>query len=99
MKLITTAFLLGTLAADVALAQSREETLKLISDTLAEVNNSQRAVYQNALPTSQTSEIIDSALQKIVDLRDELKDNPYVRISGFTVSIPWGVSVDLTFLD
>ena len=96
MKTAAIICLLTLTSAQMSFAQTRDETLKMISDTIADANET-REVMQGAYPASVVSERIEDSLKKIADLRDRLESNPYVRVISFTVSIPFGLSIDLEF--
>ena len=87
------------LSAAPSLSQSRDETLKLISDTMAKANEpfTQRpVVYGEAYPTGYFTSTLESSLKKVSELKDQLANNPYFRITAITISLPWGVSIELT---
>ncbi|MNE71845.1 hypothetical protein D3C80_1677480 [compost metagenome] len=45
---------------------------------------------------SVAADLFKDALKRVSDLQDQLKDNPYFRLSSFSVNVPWGVSVEFT---
>lgn len=94
--LLLSAVLLSTTPS---LAQSRDETLKLISDTMAEANEpftQKPVIYGEPYPTGYFTSTLESSLKKVAELKDQLANNPYFRITAITISLPWGVSVELT---
>lgn len=87
------------LSAAPSLGQSRDETLKLISDTMAKANEpfaQKPVIYGEPYPTGYVTSTLERALKTVSELKDQLADNPYFRITAITVSLPWGVSVELT---
>lgn len=95
--LLATAFVL--LSAAQLFAQTRDETLKLISDSLAKANEpfQQAPVsYGTPYPAGYMSGALKTALKTVADLKDQLSNNPYFRVTAVTISLPWGVSVELT---
>lgn len=82
-----------------SLGQSRDETLKLISDTMAKANEpftQKPVVYGEPYPTGYVTSTLERALKTVSELKDQLAGNPYFRITAITISLPWGVSVELT---
>ncbi|WP_284765384.1 hypothetical protein [Agrobacterium sp. CFBP2214] len=95
MKLFLATITLTAFCASTTLAQTREETLGVIADatvTLNEVNHAMNA-SENA---SVAAVLFKDALKRVSDLQDQLKDNPYFRLSSFSVNVPWGISVEFT---
>ncbi|MDP9791385.1 hypothetical protein [Agrobacterium tumefaciens] len=97
MKLFLAAFAFTAFCASTTLAQTRDETLKIIGDatvTLNEVNKAMMASENSSV----AADLFKDALKKVSDLQDQLKDNPYVRLSSFRVNVPWGISIEFTLV-
>lgn len=101
MKLIL-AMIVACLISNTAAAQenlSKEQTFAKISWALNDI----RLTFpnQSAIQNSSASfvqEKIDLALQKASSLQEQLKSNPFVRVKGFSVGFPSGLTVDFEFL-
>lgn len=72
---------------------TRDETLAVIARSMDEIQKTQI----NATPLSYFA--YEAHLKRISDLKDKLRDNPYVRVKGFTIGFPSGASVDFEFKD
>lgn len=78
---------------------TREQTVAEVSKRLAEI----QALYpppsaiaqMNVVPTFEIQQRLDKALERATALRDWLRDNPYMRVTGFSVNIPWGMTVNV----
>ncbi|MBB2973960.1 hypothetical protein [Mesorhizobium sp. RMAD-H1] len=79
---------------------TREETFQLLSRELAKIEeNSSEVQRYSTMPayTSLVKDKIQEAMKIAISLRDTLSGNPYVRVSGVSVTIPWGITLELTF--
>ena len=91
------ALVLGLCLSTGALAQGREETIAAASTRIAELQRSFTVEWHSASSDTAAAMAVRSALTKVLELRDSLAGNPYVRVSSFSVGIPAGISVELTF--
>ena len=77
---------------------ARADTVQNVSTELAKIQSSY--VASTAYAGSDTG-LIDSAMQiainQMIDLRNSLVDNPYVRLSGFSVGFPAGITAEFEF--
>jgi len=91
--------LLGFLSVEYAMAaDSREEALRTIAMTLASINAemAQANYSQNSLEaTVHTASVVERALKTLTELAEEYKNNPYVEVTGFTIGLPWNLSINL----
>lgn len=78
-------------------ALSRQATIDAVSDALTEINEPFAASSEGVQPAGWWGDRVDEAVTQVMDLRDVLAGNPFVRVSSFTVGFPWGVAVELTF--
>ncbi|MER9222994.1 hypothetical protein NKI48_29695 [Mesorhizobium sp. M0644] len=86
----------GTTAAQPMM--SREETLAYVSKQLAEIQGDAKQLQTyTTIEKSALQERIDEILRKAVELRDVLSTNHYVQVTGFSVTIPWGVTFEFAF--
>ncbi len=78
---------------------SQEETISLISEKLAAINEPFMQAYSGQpIPTESVVEnLINNSIQRVLELREQLSGNLYVRLNSFAVGIPSGVSVEFTF--
>lgn len=82
-----------------ALAEmSRDETYAFIAKEIAELQDEGRAMAEMS-DKSYMQKKAEAILKKARELRDVLRDNPYARVTGFSVGVPFGVSVDFAFTD
>jgi hypothetical protein len=99
---IGTAFLFALCAG--AFAQetpTRAETFQHISEVVAAATVESRELVESysTADASWLEERVDDLIAMANDLSLWLSDNPYARVSGFTVSIPWGLSIDFVFVE
>jgi hypothetical protein len=79
-----------------AQSPSREKTMEKVAEALAEI----AALNREWVMTHSTGDylnMIDSAIGIINGLGAFLSDNPWLRVGGFSVGLPAGVSVDFVF--
>ena len=72
---------------------SQAETFDYIGSALADINQTY-VMNQSSGPMADAMEL---AIDQVRALRDALAGNPYVRMDGFSVGFPAGISVDFTF--
>ena len=75
---------------------SREETMAKVAESLAKIAALNRE-WQMANDTGDYLGMIDSAMGIINGLDSFLSDNPWLRVGGFSLGLPAGVSVDFVF--
>lgn len=88
-----------TLMSSGALAQetlSREQALAEIARVMSEIEK------ENAGDLRPQSSWLyrfnfDSALRKATALKDRLASNPYVRVRGFSIGVPLGLTLEVEF--
>jgi hypothetical protein len=95
------------IAASVANAQTmtREQTIEYVSKTLADIQYD--AANEIAIATKSSNTPGDTAIQPaisdiletIADLRERLDGNPYLRVTGYSVTVPFRVHVNFEFPD
>jgi len=76
---------------------TKEETFTYLSGELAEIQQDAQALQTLSAESSFLQDRIDDLLKKADSVRDDLSSNPYVRVSGFSVTIPWGVTFEFSF--
>jgi hypothetical protein len=97
--LISTLLLLATASAGLTEPPTTEEaTIELIGQKLAELSETNE-MMASALGTSNVADLTKKAITTVKELKETLSANPFIRVSGFTVGIPGGVSVDFEFVD
>lgn len=77
---------------------TKAATIEAVSDALAEINKPFAITNGTGYPVGYwgMEQTINDAIIQMVNLRDTLSSNPYVRVSSFTVGFPWGVSVEFS---
>lgn len=91
------ALLIGIVLPGAASAQTREETIAQTSVRIAQMQRRFAVDWQAAASDTAAATAVNLALTQVLALRDSLAGNPYVRVSSFSVGIPAGISVELTF--
>jgi hypothetical protein len=77
---------------------TRDETVALVSQVLAEVQSNFPSPEQSlTLEPALVEKILKSATIQIMDLRDSLADNHFIQIQSFLINLPSGVSVEFVF--
>lgn len=88
-------------SSTAAMAQSAtaDSTTEIIADKMAEIHALFPAAQWNGAGVSDEAirSVTEAAIKKVIELRDALASNPYVRVSSFSVGLPAGVSVEFTF--
>lgn len=99
MRALATFISIGMLMSSTSIVyaqhMSREETLKELSIQLAKIQEklNQRSTTQ---PASFQSAIED-AIKQASAVRDYFANNQYIKITGFSVSVPPSISVNVDF--
>jgi hypothetical protein len=80
---------------------SRPETMDYIAQQLAEIDQGVQTLQFADANTDKSyiQRSVEALLEKAADMRDKLRTNPYARITGFSVSVPWGISFEFVFPD
>lgn len=103
--LLVIALLLG-FGGTCALADqpTREETFKFLSQELSQMNADAQDLQRLGAYPATTSQLEDQIQERVGNLleranrvRDYLAGNPHVQVTGFSITIPWGVSLEFTF--
>lgn len=77
--------------------ESKEGTSAFVADKMAEITIEFQTDWQKAGITDEmTRRLIASTTTRVLALRDALAGNRYVRVAGFSVGFPGGVSVEFT---
>ncbi len=98
MKIIAPTIVALCLMTVSSFAQTREETLQRVSAAIAKINETMPSQQEYATAkTGYIEDKVNEALKMVLDLRDSLSGNPYVRVSSVSVGLPIGVSVELSF--
>ena len=77
----------------------RDATVAEIAQDIAELNINFQREWQMAMTADIAQDVVDSAIKRVLALRDRLADNPYIRIASFSIGLPAGISVEFTFPD
>lgn len=88
------------ISSSIALSQpmTREQTYDELSKRIGEIHNSlKQSVPMNSATGDDVHARIKDAIAKIEALRAYFADNRYVKISGFSVGLPAGVSINVDF--
>lgn len=96
MTRLVVAFAMLLASHAIAFGQSRDAALRDISETLARAN--ELAPGGQAVAHASAADSINDAIKLVVELKDRLANNPYVRITSVSVGIPWGISVEFEVL-
>ena len=79
--------------------KSRDAALAYLAQELSKLS----AMYQKADDAASQpgspfyQEFVAQRMKELIVLQDAFKDNPWVRISGFTIGVPWGLGVNVEF--
>lgn len=79
--------------------KSRDAALAYLAQELSKLS----AMYQKADDAAAQpgspfyQEFVAQRMKELIVLQDAFKDNPWVRISGFTIGVPWGLGVNVEF--
>jgi hypothetical protein len=104
MKIAFIAAIIVTLCAfGSASAQdtmTREQTYEEIARVLGQIEAKQRMGMRPTGPAADLyARILRETIELVEGLRVRLASNPYVRMKGFSVGLPAGLSVDFEFKD
>ena len=92
------AFVASSTAA-IAQPATADAASEIIADKMAEIHALFPATQWSSAGVTDEAirSMTEAATKKVLELRDALASNPYVRVSGFSVGVPAGVSVEFTF--
>lgn len=98
-----TLLLIFVLTGGVAQATelTREQTMELVAQKVADIQKAATPAmsleYMDSASRSDIASKISDVMKKLDALRTLLATNPYIRVSGFTVGVPAGVTIDFIF--
>ncbi len=77
---------------------SQEETIELVSQTMADIQSAFPTIDQaSTLEPAVVKNILVRATSMVLELRDDLLTNNYLRVASFSVDFPSGVTVQFSF--
>lgn len=80
--------------------KTRDETVDYISRELAKINSLVSKLESGSIESMSSGyaeDLIDGAISRAMEMKQVLEDNPYARVNGVTIGIPWGISVEIEF--
>lgn len=99
LLLANSSFAVAQTRAEPTSTVVRDATVAEIAQEFAELNINFQRDWQMAITEDAAKAIVDTAIRRVLALRDRLADNPYIRIASFSVGLPAGISVEFTFPD
>jgi hypothetical protein len=77
---------------------TREQTVEMVSQIMSNIQAAFPTIEQaSSLEPAMVKGILMRATTMVLELRDDLANNPYLRVSSFAVDFPSGVSVEFSF--